>query len=118
MPLTPNSLPPTPAEPVPEALFGVALVDQSCWLEDQNSPCARDWIEEQATYPRSYLNVTPSQNGIREYLEGLLNVKRISAPRTVGDRVSSQIKQLADPRSCRVKDLSFESRIRSRSALM
>jgi prolyl oligopeptidase len=44
-------LPPySPVEPVTEILHGVPVTDHYRWLEDQNSPRTRSWIEEQTGY--------------------------------------------------------------------
>lgn len=42
--------PPTPAEPVTEVLHGIEVRDPYRWLEDQNSPRTRQWIEDQTAY--------------------------------------------------------------------
>ncbi len=50
-------LPPqTQVEPVTELLHGVTITDPYRWLEDQDSPVTRNWLEEQTNYTRAYLN--------------------------------------------------------------
>src|SRR5712675_241312 len=79
--------PPTQAEPVTETLHGVEITDPYRWLEDQNSPRTRTWIEEQTAYTRGYLVAIPGREQIRERVRELLALKQvISEPWNVGDR--------------------------------
>jgi prolyl oligopeptidase len=79
--------PATQIEPVTEVLHGVAITDPYRWLEDQNSPRTRKWIEEQAAYTREYLDAIPVGDRIRKRVEQLLTGKDvISDPWNVGDR--------------------------------
>jgi prolyl oligopeptidase len=79
--------PPTQTEPVTETLHGVEVTDPYRWLEDQNSPRTRAWIEEQTAYTRAYLEAIPGRDQIRERVRKLLAVKGvISEPWNVGDR--------------------------------
>jgi len=41
-------------EPVTEIFHGVSVTDPYRWLENQDSPQTRAWIEEQTLYARSY----------------------------------------------------------------
>jgi prolyl oligopeptidase len=43
-------------EPVTEVLHGVSVTDPYRWLEEQDSPRTRQWIEEQTQYARGYLD--------------------------------------------------------------
>jgi len=52
-----------------EVLHGVEITDPYRWLEDQNSPRTRAWIEEQTAYARSYLDAIPGREQIRQRLE-------------------------------------------------
>src|SRR6202050_3749370 len=77
----------TQAEPVTETLHGVEITDPYRWLEDQNSPRTRAWIEEQTAYARSYLDAIPGREQIRQRVRELLAFKEvISEPWNVGDR--------------------------------
>ena len=79
--------PPTQVEPVTETLHGVEITDPYRWLEDQNSPRTRTWIEEQTAYTRAYLEAILGREQIRERVKELLAVKGvISEPWNVGDR--------------------------------
>src|SRR5580704_7265972 len=48
--------PPTPVHPVTETLHGVAITDPYRWLEDQNSPETRAWLNAQIDYTQSFLS--------------------------------------------------------------
>ena len=79
--------PPTPVEPVTEVLHGIEITDPYRWLEDQNSPRTRKWLEEQAAYTRAYFDAIPDRERIRTRVRGLLALKEvISEPWNVGDR--------------------------------
>ena len=79
--------PPTPVEPVTEILHGVEITDPYRWLEDQNSPRTRKWLEEQAAYTRAYFDAIPDREQIRTRVRELLALKEvISEPWNVGDR--------------------------------
>jgi prolyl oligopeptidase len=79
--------PPTPVEPVTEILHGVEVTDPYRWLEDQNSPRTRAWLEDQAAYTRAYLDAIPSREQIKDRAKELMTFKEvISEPWNVGDR--------------------------------
>jgi prolyl oligopeptidase len=46
--------PPTPVHPVTETLHGVAVTDPYRWLEDQNSPETRAWLDAEIGYTQAY----------------------------------------------------------------
>jgi|HubBroStandDraft_5_1064220.scaffolds.fasta_scaffold00433_9 prolyl oligopeptidase len=82
-----DSPPPTPVEPVTEFLHGIEITDPYRWLEDQNSPRTRKWLEEQAAYTRAYFDAIPDRERIRTRVSELLALKEvISEPWNVGDR--------------------------------
>ncbi len=79
--------PPTQAEPITETLHGLEITDPYRWLEDQNSPRTRAWIEQQTAYTRAYLNAIPGREQIKERVTELMAFKEvISEPWNVGDR--------------------------------
>ena len=79
--------PPTPEDPVTETLHGVEITDPYRWLEDQNSPRTRHWLEEQTACTRAYLDAIPGREQIRERVRELMAFKEvISEPWNVGDR--------------------------------
>jgi prolyl oligopeptidase len=77
----------TPIEPVIEVLHGVEITDPYRWLEDQNSPRTRKWLDEQAAYTRAYFAAIPDREQIRTRITELLALKEgISEPWSVGER--------------------------------
>src|SRR5258708_39673238 len=78
--------PQTPVEPVTEMMHGVSITDPYRWLEDQNSPRTREWVETQIAYARSYLDALPGKERIRKRVSGLLSTDIISDPWKVGNR--------------------------------
>ena len=76
----------TPAEPVIDVLHGIEIVDPYRWLENQDSPRTRHWIEEQTQYTRAYFDAIPYRNRIRERVADLLSVDVVSEPWNIGDR--------------------------------
>src|SRR3984957_10061007 len=87
MPLAVVAPPPTQVEPVTESLNGVQITDPYRWLEDQNSPRTRAWLEEQTRYTRAYLGAIAGREQIKERVRELMAFKEvISEPWNVGDR--------------------------------
>jgi prolyl oligopeptidase len=86
MPLVLEPPPFTPVEPITEVLHGVEITDPYRWLEDQNSPRTRKWIEEQTAYTRAYLDAIPGRDRIRNRVEELLAIEVTSDPWKVGNR--------------------------------
>jgi prolyl oligopeptidase len=79
--------PPTPIEPVTEILHGIEVTDPYRWLEDQNSPRTRKWLEQQAAYTDAYFAAIPEREAIRTRVRELLAVKEVnSEPWNVADR--------------------------------
>src|SRR5258707_10214815 len=78
--------PTTPVERVTEVLHGVPVTDPYRWLEDQNSPRTRKWLEEQATYTRAYLDALPGRDRIRNRVKELLEVESVTEPWKAGNR--------------------------------
>jgi prolyl oligopeptidase len=79
-------LPSTPVDPVTDILHGIPVTDPYRWLEDQNSPQTRHWLEEQNAYARAYLDSLPGREQIKSRIEELLAVEVISEPWKVGNR--------------------------------
>src|SRR5947209_20309722 len=72
--------PPTEKIPVSETLHGVALTDPYRWLEDQNSPQTRKWIDERNAYTRSLLDQQPGRDAIAARIGELLKVDVVGTP--------------------------------------
>jgi len=78
--------PQTQVEPVTELLHGVTITDAYRWLEDQDSPVTRNWLEEQTNYTRAYLNSVQGRDRIRGRVSQLFDVEVISEPWKAGNR--------------------------------
>jgi prolyl oligopeptidase len=73
-------------EPVTETLHGVPVTDPYRWLEDQDSPRTRAWIEEQTCYARGYLDRIPGRERIRERIREFLAVETFDSLQKIGNR--------------------------------
>jgi prolyl oligopeptidase len=62
-------------EPVTELFHGVPVTDPYRWLEDQNSPQTRRWLEEQTRYASTYLDRIPMRRRIQKRIHELLAVE-------------------------------------------
>jgi len=81
------SAPPfSPVGPVTEILHGVAVTDPYRWLEHQDSPQTRQWIEDQTRYARGYLDHIPGRERIRERIREFLAVETYDSLQRAGDR--------------------------------
>jgi prolyl oligopeptidase len=65
---------------VVETLHGVAVADPYRWLEDDQAPEVRAWIEAQNAYTRSLLDPLPTRAALRELLGKLLERDTRSTP--------------------------------------
>jgi len=86
MPVLVEAPPLTAIEPVTEVLHGVSMVDPYRWLEDQDSPRTREWLEQQAHYARAYLDNIPGRPRIRERITEFLAVETYDSLQKVGNR--------------------------------
>lgn len=78
--------PATRVDNVTDVLHGVQLVDPYRWLEDQNAPETRAWIDQQNAYSRSLLDPLPARKALAARLGELLKVDFIGTPRVRGNR--------------------------------
>jgi len=60
-------------EPVVDILHGITIADPYRWLEEQDSPRTRAWLQEQSQYARAYLDAIPGRAKIRERVRELLD---------------------------------------------
>ena len=81
-----KSPPATRVDNVTETLHGVTITDPYRWLEDQNNPDTRAWINAQNEYSASVLGSLSNRSRIRDRLTQLLKVDTISAPFARGGR--------------------------------
>lgn len=73
-------------EPVTDILHGVPVTDPYRWLENQESPRTREWIEQQTLYARTYLDNIPGRNRVRERIREFLAVETHDSVQKVGNR--------------------------------
>jgi prolyl oligopeptidase len=78
--------PPTRVEDVKETIHGVAVSDPYRWLEDQNSPETRAWIDAQNACTQSLLKTLPGSEAISKRLGELIKVDTIHLPTARGGR--------------------------------
>ncbi|HXJ94451.1 MAG TPA: prolyl oligopeptidase family serine peptidase [Terriglobia bacterium] len=82
-----TSAPPTTRrDDVVDDYFGTKVADPYQWLEDQNSPDTRAWIEAQDDYSRPILDGLPGRDVLRQRLTALMNVDVIGTPSEHGGR--------------------------------
>jgi prolyl oligopeptidase len=82
--LTAIAQPLSVVEPVTEVLHGVTVADPFRWLESQDSPCTRTWVEEQSRYTRAYLDAIPGRAQIQQRIHELLDVETYDSFRSAG----------------------------------
>jgi prolyl oligopeptidase len=109
-------LPPPPEsrrDNVVEDIHGTSIADPYRWLEDQNSPETRAWIDEQNKYTMSFLDNVAAKEDIRARYTELLRVDDISLPSQAGKTFFFQ-KRNADQDLwiiCMRKDLDGEDQV-------
>ena len=82
-----NSAPPfSPIEPVTDILHGVPITDPYRWLEDQDSPRTRQWLEHQTGYARAYLDGIPGRERIWARIHEFLAVETYDSVQQAGNR--------------------------------
>ena len=78
--------PKTRLDNVTETRHAVTIADPYGWLEDQDSPETRAWIDEQNRYTQSVIGSLPGRDAIHKRLEQLLKIDVIGIPTARGDR--------------------------------
>jgi len=63
-----------------DTYFGVKVADPYRWLEDENSPETRQWVEEQNKVTFGYLEKIPFRQQVKQRLEKLFDYPKYSAP--------------------------------------
>ena len=72
--------PSTRAEETADVYGSVSVKDPYRWLEDQNSPDTRAWIDSENKYSDAYLRGLPGREALRTRLTELLKVSTITSP--------------------------------------
>jgi prolyl oligopeptidase len=71
---------------VTETIHGVQITDPYRWLEDQNSPETRAWIDAENEYTQSIFDSMPGRDQIHQRIEKLLKIDTVGAPAVRGGR--------------------------------
>ena len=79
-PPTRSGPPATRTDDVKDNYFGTEVADPYRWLEDQQSPETRKWIDEQNAYARAQLDPLPGRDKLKRRLTELLNVDSFTPP--------------------------------------
>ena len=78
--------PPTQTQDIVDTLHGVAVPDPYRWLEDQDAPETRAWIDEQNAYADALLDQLPGRGQLREMVTRVLKRDVIGLPTERGGR--------------------------------
>jgi prolyl oligopeptidase len=78
--------PGTRIDTVIDTFHGVEVSDPYRWLEDQESPETRAWIDAQNTYTLAHLGDRPEHASLERRLTELLRIDRVAAPMERGGR--------------------------------
>ena len=78
--------PPTERREVVETLHGVEVRDPYRWLEDQDGPATRAWIDAQNVYTDTLLGPLPGRDELETLAATVLQVEAIGLPNERGGR--------------------------------
>ncbi|MDX1577463.1 MAG: prolyl oligopeptidase family serine peptidase [Gemmatimonadota bacterium] len=78
--------PPTRTDEVVDVLHGVEVADHYRWLEDQQAPETREWIEAQNAYTDAIFEQIPGRERLTSLVSDLLRVDQQSTPVEKGGR--------------------------------
>ncbi|WP_343328336.1 prolyl oligopeptidase family serine peptidase [Polaribacter staleyi] len=77
--------PKTNKKPVVDSYFGIDVVDNYRWLEDDESPETKAWVKEENQVTFKYLDQIPYRKQLKERLSKLWNYEKIGTPFIEGD---------------------------------
>src|SRR5262245_60604501 len=78
--------PETRRQSIVDKIHGVDVADPYRWLEDQQAPETRAWIEAQNAYTASVLGPLPGKERIRARLAELMKIQSVAVPFARGGR--------------------------------
>ncbi|MFQ5690350.1 MAG: prolyl oligopeptidase family protein [Gemmatimonadota bacterium] len=78
--------PETAVETVADTLHGQVIEDPYRWLEDQEAPATREWIDRENAYTDSILRQLPGRDALREIATKLLKTDVMGTPTEKGGR--------------------------------
>ena len=87
--------PETRRDNVVDDYHGVKVADPYRWLEDQNSPETRAWIEKENEYTQKVLGALPGRAVIESHVAALMKIEAFGVPAERGGRLFYS-KRLAD----------------------
>ncbi len=70
---------------VTDTLHGVEFIDRYRWLEDQDAPATRTWIDAQNAYAEEVIGQSPLRTELRERLRALMDDDDFGWPSRHGD---------------------------------
>jgi prolyl oligopeptidase len=86
MPRLVTAPPYSPIKPLTEVMHGITISDPYRWLEDQDSPRTREWLQAQHEYARAYLDGIPGREQIQRCIRELLDVETCDCVQKAGQR--------------------------------
>ena len=78
--------PKTAVNEVKETVQGTEIIDPYRWLEDQNSPETRAWIDAQNAYSDAMLAKLPGRDALRQQVSALIKIDSMGAPVVMNNR--------------------------------
>jgi len=72
--------PKTTTGDVKELIHGVEIADPYRWLEDQQTPETRAWIDAQNKYSRALLDSRPGREALKRRLTELMKIETVNVP--------------------------------------
>ncbi len=83
---TPLIYPSTSKTNVVDNYHGITVADPYRWLEDDNAPATKAWVEAQNEVTFAYLDTIPGRAAIKARLTKLWNFERYGVPFKEGGR--------------------------------
>jgi hypothetical protein len=93
-------LPPTRNDGTVETIRDVRVADPYRWLEDQNSPETRAWIDAQGRYTDAVLDSVPGREQITERLSELMKVDSVDLPSVFRGQIKDGTLFVSDELEC------------------
>ena len=78
--------PPTRQDNIADTLHNTIIIDPYRWLEDQESPDTRAWIDSQNKYTHQLLADLPYNDQIKKRLNELTRIDKMASPDQRGDK--------------------------------
>src|SRR5215472_1835886 len=78
--------PKTAVNEVKDMVQGTEIIDPYRWLEDQNSPETRSWIDAQNAYTDSLISKISGRDALRQQVSALIKIDTMSPPTVKSNR--------------------------------